>query len=189
MVSEVTGESLATQKEISAEQKKFLTEVLTYYREFASEKVDDEQSRARTASAQARVGHIEYRLGRKEDGVAALRLAQAGIAIAQTMPVIMRGDATVTSWYPSILPQPNTDTIARIAAMYAADPLALHHELELSNWQLDPVVAPDAFASAKAQTAGRMTFAAPAPPPKGVKPLTASKSNKAAPAAAPAKTN
>jgi hypothetical protein len=77
----------------------------------------------------------------------------------------------------------------RIRAMYAADPLALHHELELSNWQLDPVVAPDAFASAKAQTAGRMTFAAPAPPPKGVKPLTAPKSTKAAPAAAPAKTN
>jgi uncharacterized protein (DUF1501 family) len=45
-----------------------------------------------------------------------------GIAIAQTMPVIMRGDATVTSWYPSILPQPNDDTIGRIAAMYAADP-------------------------------------------------------------------
>jgi hypothetical protein len=77
----------------------------------------------------------------------------------------------------------------RIRAMYAADPLALHHELELSNWQLDPVVAPDAFASAKAQTAGRMTFAAPAPPPKGVKPLTAPKSTKATPAAGPAKTN
>ena len=45
-----------------------------------------------------------------------------GIAIAQTMPVIMRGDAVVTSWFPSILPQPNADTIARIAAMYAADP-------------------------------------------------------------------
>ena len=44
-----------------------------------------------------------------------------GIAIAQTMPVIMRGDAAVTSWYPSVLPQPNTDTIARIAAMYATD--------------------------------------------------------------------
>ena len=45
-----------------------------------------------------------------------------GIAIAQTMPVIMRGDASVTSWYPSILPQPDTDTIARIAAMYTTDP-------------------------------------------------------------------
>jgi len=45
-----------------------------------------------------------------------------GIAIAQTMPVIMRGDAVITSWYPSILPQPDSDTIARIAAMYTADP-------------------------------------------------------------------
>ena len=31
------------------EQKKFLTEVLTYYQEFAGEKADDEQTRARTA--------------------------------------------------------------------------------------------------------------------------------------------
>ncbi len=46
MTSSVTGDSLATQKEISAEQKSFLTEVLTYYREFAGEKADDEQSRA-----------------------------------------------------------------------------------------------------------------------------------------------
>jgi uncharacterized protein (DUF1501 family) len=45
-----------------------------------------------------------------------------GIAIAQTMPVLMRGDAVVTSWFPSFLPQPSSDTIARIAAMYAADP-------------------------------------------------------------------
>ena len=75
----------------------------------------------------------------------------------------------------------------RIRAMFAADPLALHHELELSNWQLDPVVAPDAFASAKVQTAGRMAFAAPSLPPKGVKPLTAGKSTKASTPAAPAK--
>jgi len=74
----------------------------------------------------------------------------------------------------------------RIRAMYRADPLALRHQVDLSNWQLDPAVTPDTFASAKAQTAGRMAFAAPAPPPKGVKPLTATK---AAPAKAPAKTN
>jgi hypothetical protein len=72
----------------------------------------------------------------------------------------------------------------RVRAMYAADPLALHHELELSNWQLDPVVTPDTFTTAKAATAGRMMFAAPAPPPKGVKPLSAGKSK---PAKAPGK--
>ncbi len=68
MTSEVTGDSLSTQKEIGADQKKFLTEVLTYYREFAGEKADDEQTRARTANAAFRVGEIEYRLGRKEQG-------------------------------------------------------------------------------------------------------------------------
>lgn len=72
----------------------------------------------------------------------------------------------------------------RIRAMYRADPLALRHQVDLSNWQLDPAVTPDMFASMKVQTAGRMAFAAPAPPPKGVKPLTATK---AAPTKAPAK--
>ncbi len=65
MTSSITGDSLTTQKEISAEQKKFLTEVLTYYKEFAGEKADDEQTRARTAKAAFRVGAIEYRLGAK----------------------------------------------------------------------------------------------------------------------------
>ena len=77
----------------------------------------------------------------------------------------------------------------RMRAIFAADPLALRHEMEFSNWQLDPVVAPDTFASAKAQTAGRMAFAAPGPPPKGAKPITAGKSTKAAPVKAPAKSN
>lgn len=78
----------------------------------------------------------------------------------------------------------------RIRATYRADPLGLRHEMELSNWQLDPVVPADAFASAKAQAAGRMDFAAPKPPPRGAKPLTAGKpASTAAPAKAPAKTN
>jgi len=72
----------------------------------------------------------------------------------------------------------------RVRAMYRADPLALRHEVVYSNWQLDQPVSPDTFVSEKAKTAGRMAFAAPAPPPKGVKPLT----GKSKPAA-PAKTN
>ena len=77
----------------------------------------------------------------------------------------------------------------RMRAIFREDPLGLRHEMELSNWQLDPVVSPDTFASAKAQAAGRMVFAAPAPPPRGAKPLTAGKSTNAAPAKAPAKSN
>jgi serine/threonine protein kinase/tetratricopeptide (TPR) repeat protein len=80
MTSSVTGDSLSTQREISVEQKNFLTEVLTYYQEFAAEKGDDEQSRFRTAGAAFRVGLIEYRLGRKAEAAAADRLACDGFA-------------------------------------------------------------------------------------------------------------
>jgi len=73
----------------------------------------------------------------------------------------------------------------RMRAVFAADPLKLRHEMELSNWQLDPALPAGTFTSAKAQTAGRMAFASPAPVPRGARPLTAGK-----PAAkAPAKSN
>jgi hypothetical protein len=80
MTSTVTGDSLTTQIAISAEQKRFLAEVVTYYRELAGEQADDEQARARTAAAAFRVGYIEYRLGHDEEGVAAFRQAQGGYA-------------------------------------------------------------------------------------------------------------
>ena len=88
MTSSVTGDSLTTQKEISDEQKKFLTEVLTYYQEFAGEKADDEPSRARTAAAACRVGFIEYRLGRTAEAAAACppghrRLGDAGRRVSR----------------------------------------------------------------------------------------------------------
>ena len=70
----------------------------------------------------------------------------------------------------------------RMRAIFAADPLALRHEMELSNWKLDPPLPPDAFVSTKAQSAGRMAFASPAPPPRGAKPITMGKSAKPAPA-------
>lgn len=65
----------------------------------------------------------------------------------------------------------------RIRAVFRADPLRLRHEMELANWQLDPAIPPDAFAPAKAQTAGRMEFAAPSLPPKGVKPVALGKAS------------
>ncbi len=80
MVSEVTGNSLTTQKEVSAEQKKFLESVLGYYREFAGENADDELSRSRHAQAALRVGQIEDRLGRREESAAAVRIARDGYA-------------------------------------------------------------------------------------------------------------
>ena len=76
----------------------------------------------------------------------------------------------------------------RIRAIFREDPMALRHEVELSNWQLDGPVAADTFASAKAQAAPRMAFANPAPAaPPGVKPIVKGMADKPAPAKAPAK--
>ena len=76
----------------------------------------------------------------------------------------------------------------RIRAMYRADPLALRHEIFLSDWRLDTAVTPDMFTSAKAQSAGRMAFAAPAMP-TGMKPLTVKKTSAPASTKPPAKAN
>jgi hypothetical protein len=59
----------------------------------------------------------------------------------------------------------------RIGAMFANDPLKLRHDMQLSNWQIDPSPAADPFASQKAQSAPRIPFAKPVavPPPPGSK--------------------
>ena len=70
----------------------------------------------------------------------------------------------------------------RVRAIYAADPLQLRNELELSNWQIDPSLAPETFTSQKALAAPHIAFKSPASAPTGIKPLV-----KMAPAKAPAK--
>jgi len=72
----------------------------------------------------------------------------------------------------------------RIRAMYAADPLQLRNELELSNWQIDAPIAPETFTSQKALAAPRIAFKRPTSgPPSNVKPLV--KMTPTAPAAKP----
>jgi hypothetical protein len=71
----------------------------------------------------------------------------------------------------------------RVRAVYAADPLQLRNELELSNWKLDSTIAADTFMSQKALAAPHIAFANPASaPPSGIKPLV--KMSPAKPAAA-----
>jgi uncharacterized protein (DUF1501 family) len=41
-----------------------------------------------------------------------------GVALAPSMPLMMRGPARVTSWSPSLLPAPSPDLVARIKALY-----------------------------------------------------------------------
>jgi hypothetical protein len=54
----------------------------------------------------------------------------------------------------------------RIRATFANDPLNLRHDMELSNWKLDGASPAETFASAKAQAAKRIAFAAPTVPPR-----------------------
>ncbi len=47
-----------------------------------------------------------------------------GVALNSHMPLMMRGDAPVTSWAPSLLPSPDADTIQRLASLYGeTDPV------------------------------------------------------------------
>ena len=52
---------------------------------------------------------------------------QAPIAIAATVPMVLRGAAPVTSYAPSVLPQAGDDLLQRVTAMYQPD--ALLHPL------------------------------------------------------------
>lgn len=46
---------------------------------------------------------------------------EKGIAVGQSVPLVLRGAARVTSWAPSMLPGVNDDTLERIAWMYDGD--------------------------------------------------------------------
>lgn len=70
-----------------------------------------------------------------------------------------------------------------LRAVYRNDPLRLRHQMELSNWKIDPVLAPDTFSSSKAGAATPIAFAHPGgSAANGFKPPV-----KARPAAKPAK--
>ncbi len=55
---------------------------------------------------------------------------ELGLAIAQQAPLILRGEASVTTWSPSPLPDANADTIARLMDLYRRSDPALATALE-----------------------------------------------------------
>jgi uncharacterized protein (DUF1501 family) len=64
---------------------------------------------------------------------------EAGVALGQNVPLVMRGPAAVTSWSPSRLSALDDDTLARIADLYATD--------KLLSTRLADALAADALAS------------------------------------------
>jgi uncharacterized protein (DUF1501 family) len=53
----------------------------------------------------------------------ALGPSRQGVAIAQTVPLVLRGPNTASSWAPSEAPDAAADTIQRLMDLYAGDPL------------------------------------------------------------------
>jgi uncharacterized protein (DUF1501 family) len=51
------------------------------------------------------------------------RSRESGVALAQNVPLVLRGPAAVASWSPSVLPDLDADTLQRIADRYASDPV------------------------------------------------------------------
>jgi uncharacterized protein (DUF1501 family) len=64
---------------------------------------------------------------------------EAGVALGQNVPLLMRGPAAVTSWSPSRLPALDEDTLSRITDLYAGD--------KLLSLRLADALAADAIAS------------------------------------------
>ena len=46
-----------------------------------------------------------------------------GLALGQSIPLVLRGPAQVSSWSPSAMPVPDADLLERLAALYRGDPL------------------------------------------------------------------
>ena len=62
-------------------------------------------------------------LNRALDAAPGARRREAGVALGQNVPLVMRGPAEVASWSPSKLPGLDPDTLARITDLYAHDAL------------------------------------------------------------------
>lgn len=60
-------------------------------------------------------------LNRALAGLPAKQTDTRAVALAQNIPLVLRGKSPVTSWAPSALPEVEPDFIARLADLYAAD--------------------------------------------------------------------
>jgi uncharacterized protein (DUF1501 family) len=89
----------------------------------------------------------------------------AGVALGQNMPLVMRGPAEVTSWSPSRLTGLDDDTLARITDLYAHDPLL--------SMRLADALAADAMVGGMAPAATTADASGQAAAPPGARPPAA----------------
>ena len=78
--STAASDTLVAQRDLSPQQRHFLTGLLTHYRALADERPADRPTRLRVAGAALRVGAIEQRLGRIDEAGAAFHQAYRAFA-------------------------------------------------------------------------------------------------------------
>jgi len=88
--------------------------VATPYRERSHFDAQNVLENGATAAGKLRDGWLNRALGSREPFATAM-------ALGQNIPLVLRGDYSVSSWAPSRLREADDDTLARIAELYAAD--------------------------------------------------------------------
>lgn len=80
-----------------------------------------------------------------------------GLAIGQTIPLVLRGSDAVSSWSPSFLPEPDSDLLQRLSMMYQHDPLLARalSEAEASSTVADEAMGDDAMMGKPAKLGGK----------------------------------
>jgi uncharacterized protein (DUF1501 family) len=94
--------------------------VATPYRERSHFDGQDVLENGLTQAHASPTGWLNRALSGLPPGV---RSRESGVALAQNVPLVLRGPAAVTSWSPSVLPDLDADTLQRIADRYASDPV------------------------------------------------------------------
>jgi uncharacterized protein (DUF1501 family) len=84
---------------------------------------------------------------------------EAGVALGQNVPLVMRGSAAVASWSPSKLTALDDDTLARITDLYAGDALL---STRLADALATNAIAAESGGDAAMAEAARMAAPAPA---------------------------
>ena len=77
-----------------------------------------------------------------------------GIALATTVPLVLRGPAPVDTWAPSTLPDPSADLVDRLERLYASDPLLAGALARAKALHFDPAMMAETAASAPPGMAG-----------------------------------
>lgn len=84
-----------------------------------------------------------------------VRGREAGVALGQNIPLVMRGTAPVASWSPSVMPDLDADTLQRIADRYSTDKLLAQRLADAM--VTDQIAAEAAAMDGEEMTAGRAT--------------------------------